>query len=168
VTCRDWFQLSLKEGFTVFRDQSFSADIGSAAVKRIDDVRLLKAVQFPEDAGPLAHPIRPDSYLEIANFDTSTRGDPWWFTVQFMKTMKIDRVAAGHLLAAFENAHPEWLSAFTMPTLVVCGTEDEDNGSATRLAEALPNATYAPVPGTHMSSVTKAEFGRAIADFLSA
>ncbi|HET9355750.1 MAG TPA: aminopeptidase N, partial [Sphingomicrobium sp.] len=72
VTCRDWFQLSLKEGFTVFRDQSFSADIGSAAVKRIDDVRLLRAVQFPEDSGPLAHPVRPDSYLEIANFYTAT------------------------------------------------------------------------------------------------
>ena len=72
VTCRDWFQLSLKEGFTVFRDQSFSADIGSAAVKRIDDVRLLRAVQFPEDSGPLAHPVRPDSYLEITNFYTAT------------------------------------------------------------------------------------------------
>jgi aminopeptidase N len=72
VTCRDWFQLSLKEGFTVFRDQSFSADIGDAAVKRIDDVRLLRAAQFTEDAGPLAHPVRPDSYLEITNFYTAT------------------------------------------------------------------------------------------------
>ena len=72
VTCRDWFQLSLKEGFTVFRDQGFSADMGSAAVKRIEDVRALRAAQFPEDAGPLAHPVRPDSYIEIANFYTST------------------------------------------------------------------------------------------------
>ncbi len=72
VTCRDWFQLSLKEGFTVFRDQCFSADIGSAAVKRIEDVRLLRAVQFPEDDGPLAHPVRPDSYIEISNFYTAT------------------------------------------------------------------------------------------------
>ncbi|WP_439533095.1 aminopeptidase N [Polymorphobacter sp.] len=72
VTCRDWFQLSLKEGLTVFRDQQFSADQGSAAVRRIDDVRSLRAVQFPEDAGPLAHPIRPDHYAEIANFYTST------------------------------------------------------------------------------------------------
>ncbi|HZG33571.1 MAG TPA: aminopeptidase N, partial [Sphingopyxis sp.] len=72
VTCRDWFQLSLKEGFTVFRDQSFSADMGSAPVKRIEDVRLLRAAQFPEDAGPLAHPIRPDSYQEISNFYTAT------------------------------------------------------------------------------------------------
>ena len=72
VTCRDWFQLSLKEGFTVFRDQSFSADIGSAPVKRIEDVRILRAVQFPEDQGPLAHPVRPDSYIEISNFYTAT------------------------------------------------------------------------------------------------
>jgi aminopeptidase N len=72
VTCRDWFQLSLKEGFTVYRDQCFSADMGSAAVKRIEDVRMLRAAQFPEDAGPLAHPIRPDSYQEISNFYTAT------------------------------------------------------------------------------------------------
>jgi aminopeptidase N len=72
VTCRDWFQLSLKEGFTVFRDQSFSADVGSPAVKRIEDVRVLRAVQFPEDQGPLAHAVRPDSYIEIGNFYTTT------------------------------------------------------------------------------------------------
>ena len=72
VTCRDWFQLSLKEGFTVFRDQSFSADTGSPAVKRIEDVRVLRAVQFPEDQGPLAHAVRPDSYIEISNFYTAT------------------------------------------------------------------------------------------------
>ena len=72
VTCRDWFQLSLKEGFTVFRDQCFSADQGSAAVKRIQDVRMLRASQFQEDAGPLAHPIRPESYMEIGNFYTAT------------------------------------------------------------------------------------------------
>jgi aminopeptidase N len=72
VTCRDWFQISLKEGFTVFRDQSFSADMGSEAVKRIEDVRMLRAAQFPEDAGPLAHPVRPDSYIEISNFYTAT------------------------------------------------------------------------------------------------
>ena len=76
VTCRDWFQLSLKEGLTVFRDQEFSADmIGSdsgRAVKRIDDVRVLRQAQFPEDAGPMAHPVRPDSYVEINNFYTVT------------------------------------------------------------------------------------------------
>jgi len=72
VTCRDWFQLSLKEGLTVFRDQQFTADQISAAVKRIHDVRLLRNVQFPEDNGPMAHPVRPDSFMEINNFYTVT------------------------------------------------------------------------------------------------
>jgi aminopeptidase N len=72
VTCRDWFQLSLKEGLTVFRDQQFSADMGSAAVSRIGDIRALRAAQFPEDAGPLAHPVQPQSYLRIDNFYTAT------------------------------------------------------------------------------------------------
>jgi aminopeptidase N len=79
VTCRDWFQLTLKEGLTVFRDQEFTSDMLAAeggnsarAVKRIDDVRVLRAAQFPEDAGPMAHPIRPDSYQEINNFYTAT------------------------------------------------------------------------------------------------
>ncbi len=72
VTCRDWFQLSLKEGLTVFRDQLFGADMGSPAVKRIADVRRLRAAQFPEDDGPLAHPVRPDSYIAIDNFYTPT------------------------------------------------------------------------------------------------
>ncbi len=72
ITCRDWFQLSLKEGLTVYRDQEFSADHGSRAVKRIDDVRVLRAGQFPEDAGPLAHAVRPESYIEISNFYTAT------------------------------------------------------------------------------------------------
>ena len=72
VTCRDWFQLSLKEGLTVFRDQEFSADVASRAVKRIRDVRLLRTHQFAEDAGPMAHPVRPDSYIEIGNFYTVT------------------------------------------------------------------------------------------------
>ncbi|QFY90835.1 aminopeptidase N [Magnetovirga frankeli] len=72
VTCRDWFQLSLKEGFTVFRDQEFSADMNSRGVKRIEDVRLLRTHQFAEDAGPMAHPVRPESYVEINNFYTLT------------------------------------------------------------------------------------------------
>ena len=76
VTCRDWFQLSLKEGLTVFRDQEFSMDMAGSpsarAVKRIEDVRVLRTVQFPEDAGPMAHPVRPDSYVEINNFYTVT------------------------------------------------------------------------------------------------
>src|SRR3954466_3541690 len=87
ITCRDWFQLSLKEGFTVFRDQSFSADMGSEAVKRIEDVRMLRAAQFPEDAGPLAHPIRPDSYIEISNFYTATVYNKGAELIRMMRTI---------------------------------------------------------------------------------
>lgn len=72
VTCRDWFQLTLKEGLTVFRDQEFSGDLNSKAVKRIEDVRGLRARQFAEDAGPMAHPIRPESYISMDNFYTAT------------------------------------------------------------------------------------------------
>ncbi len=72
VTCRDWFQLSLKEGFTVFRDAEFSADMNSREVKRIEDVNLLRTAQFAEDAGPMSHPVRPASYMEISNFYTLT------------------------------------------------------------------------------------------------
>jgi len=72
VTCRDWFQLSLKEGFTVFRDSCFSADVGSPTVKRIEDATMLRTAQFAEDAGPMAHPVRPESYMEITNFYTLT------------------------------------------------------------------------------------------------
>ena len=72
VTCRDWFQLSLKEGFTVFRDQEFSADMTSRAVKRISEVNVLRTAQFPQDAGPMAHPIRPASFIDISNFYTVT------------------------------------------------------------------------------------------------
>ena len=72
ITCRDWFQLSLKEGLTVFRDQQFMGDMRSHAVKRIEDVLTLRARQFREDAGPLAHPVRPESYVEINNFYTAT------------------------------------------------------------------------------------------------
>jgi aminopeptidase N len=72
VTCRDWFQLSLKEGFTVYRDAEFSADMGSRTVKRVEDVAFLQTVQFAEDAGPMAHSIRPESFMEISNFYTVT------------------------------------------------------------------------------------------------
>ncbi|HEY6131671.1 MAG TPA: aminopeptidase N [Halioglobus sp.] len=72
VTCRDWFQLSLKEGFTVFRDAQFSADMGSPTVKRVEDATLLRTAQFAEDAGPMSHPVRPESYMEINNFYTLT------------------------------------------------------------------------------------------------
>ena len=104
----------------------------------------------------------------IELFDRAERGDPHWLSIQFMKSQKVDRVASALLLQSFRDAFMEWLEAFTMPTLVVCGSEDEDNGSAEELAEAMPTALFREVPGTHMSSVTKREFGEAIASFLSA
>ena len=87
VTCRDWFQLSLKEGFTVLRDQLFSQDMGSEAVKRIEDVRVLRSAQFPEDSGPLAHPIRPDAYQEISNFYTATVYNKGAEVIRMMRTL---------------------------------------------------------------------------------
>ena len=91
ITCRDWFQLSLKEGLTVFRDQEFSMDMAGSpsarAVKRIEDVRRLRAEQFPEDAGPMAHPVRPDSYLEINNFYTPTVYEKGAEVVRMMHTL---------------------------------------------------------------------------------
>ena len=87
VTCRDWFQLSLKEGFTVLRDQLFSQDMGSEPVKRIEDVRVLRSAQFPEDSGPLAHPIRPDAYQEISNFYTATVYNKGAEVIRMMRTL---------------------------------------------------------------------------------
>ena len=111
---------------------------------------------------------RKHFFLEaIELFDRVPRGDPHWLSIQFMKSQKVDRIASGLLLESFADAFLDWLKAFTMPTLVVCGSEDDDNGSAEELAEALPNATFREIPGTHMSSVTKPQLGEAIAEFLS-
>ncbi|MGK5095062.1 aminopeptidase N [Deltaproteobacteria bacterium TL4] len=87
VTCRDWFQLSLKEGLTVFRDQEFSSDMTSRAIKRIDDVNILRTHQFREDSGPMAHPIRPESYMEINNFYTMTVYDKGAEVVRMIQTL---------------------------------------------------------------------------------
>ncbi|MEG8203040.1 aminopeptidase N [Pseudomonas sp. 5FOS] len=87
VTCRDWFQLSLKEGFTVFRDAEFSADMNSRTVKRIEDVAYLRTHQFAEDAGPMAHPVRPDSFIEISNFYTLTVYEKGAEVVRMVRTL---------------------------------------------------------------------------------
>ncbi len=111
---------------------------------------------------------RKTFFLEaIALFDEVKRGDAHWMAIQFMKSQGVDRTAAGLLLDSFEDTDMTSLAAFTMPTLVVCGSEDDDNGSAEELAKALPNATFAQVPGTHMSSVTMPELGEEIARFLT-
>ena len=102
----------------------------------------------------------------IDRFDAITREDPAWLAAQFMKSQRVDRVAARLLLGSFTDLPLDLLDRVTMPTLVVCGDEDDDNGSASDLAARLPDATHAEVPGTHMDSVTRPEFGRAIAGWL--
>jgi len=101
-------------------------------------------------------------------FGKVQRGDPHWLAIQFMKTMNIDREAAKLLLGTMRDHQTRdgLAEAFSMPTLVVCGDKDDDNGSAVELANALPHAEYAEIPGTHMSSVTQPELGEAIARFL--
>jgi len=107
VTCRDWFQLSLKEGLTVFRDQQFSQDMAGSpsarAVKRIEDVRTLRQLQFPEDAGPMAHPVRPDSYMAIDNFYTATVYEKGAEVVRMMHTLVGDEGFAKGMALYFER-----------------------------------------------------------------
>ena len=102
----------------------------------------------------------------IDRFDEIKRGDPAFFATAFMKTMKVDRVAARALLQSVSDTEPEELSRITMPTLVLCGADDRDNGSPEELDEALPDARHVEIPGTHMSSVTEAALGEEIAAFL--
>jgi aminopeptidase N len=164
VTCRDWFQLSLKEGFTVFRDQSFSGDMGSTAVKRIEDVRLLRAAQFPEDAGPLAHPVRPESYIEITNFYTATVYNKGAEVIRMMKTILGDEAFRkgsdlyferhdGHaatcedFVSAMEDASGVdlkqfrlWYSQAGTPKVSAKLEHDSASGSATlHLSQAIPD-----------------------------
>lgn len=103
----------------------------------------------------------------IDRFDEIKRGDPAYFAQAFMKTQKVDRVAARLLLQSVDDTPAEDLLHVTMPTLVVCGADDQDNGSAPKLAETLPDGRYVEVPGTHMSSVTQRQLGEAIVDFLT-
>jgi pimeloyl-ACP methyl ester carboxylesterase len=103
----------------------------------------------------------------IDRFDQVKQGDPAFFAVAFMKSQKVDRVAARLLLQAVGDTAPADLTALTMPTLVVCGDRDRDNGSPATLAEALPDAVFVQVPGTHMSTVTESALGEAIARFLA-
>lgn len=112
---------------------------------------------------------RRDFFLRaIAEFDTARRGDATWLAIQFMKTMAVDRIAAAHLLETFTDTPQASLATMAMPTLVVAGDKDDDNGSADRLADVLPDAQRRSIPGTHMSSVAEAALGETIAAFLTA
>jgi len=150
VTCRDWFQLSLKEGFTVFRDQEFSSDLNSRAVQRIADADRLRVHQFPEDAGPMSHPIRPDSYMEINNFYTMTVYEKGAEVVRMIYTLLgrenfrkgtdlyFDRhdgqaVTCDNFVAAMEDANGvdlqqfrRWYGQSGTPELRICGSHDPE------------------------------------------
>jgi len=104
----------------------------------------------------------------IDRFAETRQGDAAYFAVQFMKTMKVDRTAARLLLGAVTDLSPDDLGKLTMPTLVVCGDKDRDNGSPQKLVDALPNGRFEEVPGTHMGSVTEPALGKTIARFLTA
>ncbi|MEM9256880.1 MAG: aminopeptidase N [Pseudomonadota bacterium] len=167
VTCRDWFQLSLKEGFTVFRDSEFSADMGSRTVKRVEDVTLLRTAQFAEDGGPMAHPVRPDSYMEINNFYTLTVYEKGAEVVRMIHTLLgaeafrrgsdlyFDRhdgqaVTCEDFVRAMEDASGvdltqfrTWYSQAGTPVLSVRDEYDEDRGLYTlHVTQSCP-----PTPG---------------------
>ena len=111
---------------------------------------------------------RRDFFIDVIDrFDTIRHGDPAFAARSFLKTMGVDRTAARQLLGTMEDTAPAELGGITMPTLVLCGDQDDDNGSADRLAEALPDASLAIIPGTHMSSVTRPELGHELVRFLS-
>ncbi|WP_420336367.1 aminopeptidase N [Roseibium sp.] len=171
ITCRDWFQLCLKEGLTVFRDQEFTSDMRSRPVKRIADVRLLKSHQFPEDAGPLAHPVRPRAYHEINNFYTATVYEKGAEVVRMLKTVLgaadfrkgLDLYFERHdgdattieaFLACFEDAtetdlaqFARWYEQAGTPVISVKTRHDPERQTFTvDLAQEIP-----PVPGQKTS-----------------
>ncbi|MEO0637659.1 MAG: aminopeptidase N [Pseudomonadota bacterium] len=184
ITCRDWFQLCLKEGLTVYRDSEFSADMRSAAVKRIEDVMLLRAAQFPEDAGPLAHPVRPDSYREINNFYTATVYEKGSEVVRMLRTLIGDEAfwkgvglyftrhdgeatTIEAWLACFEEASERDLTQFALwyaqaGTPVIEVQEDWSDGRYTlNLAQHLP---VTPDGNTKRAMVFPLAFGLIDAD----
>jgi pimeloyl-ACP methyl ester carboxylesterase len=169
ILARDLRELVAHLGLTEFDLGGFSLGARTTVEGVGEGLKPRRAILGGAGLEGLKHwERRKNFFLEaIELFDRVPRGDPHWLSIQFMKSQKIDRVSAALLLQSFADAFLDWLQAFTMPTLVVCGSEDDDNGSAEELAAMLPNAVFEQVPGTHMSSVTKPEFGEAIASFLA-
>ena len=169
VLVRDAQALIAHLGLEEFDLGGFSLGARTAAAMMIDGVHPRRAVLAGMGLEGLSDWTRRRDFFiaAIDRRDEVSHGDPQWLAVQFMKTMKIDPLAARLLLASPADFDPARLSQIAAPTLVLCGSEDQDNGSAEALAAAIPGARFAEVPGTHMSSVTKPELGRAIADFLS-
>lgn len=170
VTCRDWFQLSLKEGLTVFRDQEFSADMTSRSVKRIQDVSVLRNAQFPEDSGPMAHSIRPESYIEINNFYTVTVYEKGAEVIRMMHTLLgregfrkgMDLYFSRHdghaitcedFVQAMEDANGKdldqfrlWYSQAGIPKLAVAGEYDEESATySLTISQSCPPTPNQPV-----------------------
>jgi pimeloyl-ACP methyl ester carboxylesterase len=152
-------------------------DLGGYSLGARTAVRLLVRGLRPRRAvlagmglqGIVGSNMRTGYFLRvIAGRHAHERGSPEWTAAQFMKTTGVDPDAVAHVLRAQAQTAADDLGTIPTPTLVVCGADDHDNGSAPELAAALPNATYVEIPGTHMSSVTRPELGRAIGDFLAA
>ena len=192
ITCRDWFQLSLKEGLTVFRDQEFTADQGSRATKRISDVRGLRAGQFPEDAGPLAHPVRPESYIEINNFYTATVYQKGAELVRMYQTilgreaflrgmaLYVERhdnqaVTIEEFAAAMQDASgvdltqfKRWYSTPGTPELSFEDAYDADTGRYTlTLRQAVPKSSASPPLAIPVAMGLLASTGKAVTTALA-
>jgi pimeloyl-ACP methyl ester carboxylesterase len=172
VLVRDLRELVAKLGLTEFDLGGFSLGARTTIEAAIGGLRPRRAILAGTGLDVLTNwERRSHFYLEaIERFDEVSHGDPHWLAVQFMKTMKVDRPAAALLLQTMRDQEDKHalVDAFTMPALVVCGDQDDDNGSAVELAGILPSAQYAEIPGTHMSSVTRQELGDEIARFLAA
>jgi pimeloyl-ACP methyl ester carboxylesterase len=155
-------------GLTDFDLVGFSLGSRTAAGAVISGVRPRKLVLSGMGLEGLAGWARRAEFFIDAmdRFDEVKRGDPAFMAVSFMKTMKVDRVAARLLLQSVADTQPAHLAAITMPTMVLCGDKDQDNGSAPKLAKILPDAKYVEIPGTHMSSVTEGALGDALVAFL--
>jgi len=152
ITCRDWFQLCLKEGLTVFRDQSFSADMRGAAVQRIKDVKALRARQFAEDAGPLAHPVRPSSYLKIDNFYTATIYEKGAEIIRMLKAILGEDVFRAGMDLYFERHDGE---ATTVEAFIACFAE----ASGRDLSDFFGWYEQAGAPALSLTSTHDAEAG---------
>jgi pimeloyl-ACP methyl ester carboxylesterase len=170
VLVRDLQELIAHLGLSEFDLGGFSLGARTTIEAIIGGARPARAILAGTGLDVLTNWDRRSRFFReaIERFDDARRGDPHWLAIQFMKTMKVDTAAVALLLTTMEDQEDQQAltSAFTMPTLVVCGAEDEDNGSAEELARLLPDARYAEIPGTHMSSVTKPELGQEIAAFL--
>jgi len=170
VLVRDLSELIERLGFSEYNLGGFSLGARTVLEGVIGGLAPRRAILSGTGADVLTNWSRRSGFFleAIERFDNVSRGDPHWLSVQFMKTMKVDRVAAAHLLNSMvdhDNADAV-KAAFSMPTLVVCGSEDDENGSAEALAQLI-GAEFAEIPGTHMSSVTRPELGEAIARFVA-